>query len=61
MRDLHLAYFKSGVPSLDTIQDHAFFGAMYKYVEENNFKFNVDKLIKFCITAIKLRENSKFN
>lgn len=39
MRDLHLAYFKSGVPSLDTIQDHAFFGAMYKYVEENNFKF----------------------
>ena len=39
MRDLHLSYFKSGVPSLDTIQDHAFFGAMYKYVEKNNFKF----------------------
>lgn len=39
MRDLHLSYFKSGVPSLDTVQDHAFFGAMYKYVEKNNFKF----------------------
>ena len=39
MRDLHLSYFKSGVPSLDTIQDHAYFGAMYKYVEKNNFKF----------------------
>ena len=30
------------------------------YIKENNFKFNADKLIKFCITAIKLRENSKF-
>lgn len=39
MRDLHLSYFKSGVPSQDTIQDHAFFGAMYKYVEDNDFKF----------------------
>ena len=39
MRDLHLAYFKSGVPSLDTIQDHAYFGAIYKYAEENNIKY----------------------
>lgn len=30
------------------------------YIKENNFKFNAEKLIKFCITAIKLRENSKF-
>lgn len=39
MKDLHLAYFKSGVPSLDNIQDHAFFGAMYQYVEKENIKF----------------------
>ena len=30
MRDLQLAYFKSGVPHIDTPQDHAFFATMYK-------------------------------
>jgi N-acetyl sugar amidotransferase len=39
MRDLHLAYFESGVPSLDTIQDHAFFGALYNFVEKNKIKY----------------------
>ncbi len=39
MKDLHLSYFKAGVPSIDTIQDHAFFGALYNYVEKNNIKF----------------------
>lgn len=39
MRDLHLAYLKAGVPSLDTIQDHAFFGALYQYAEKNKIKF----------------------
>ena len=36
LKDLHLAYFKSGVPSLETVQDHAFFGSIYNYAEKNN-------------------------
>lgn len=39
MKDLHLSYFQAGVPSIDTIQDHAFFGAMYDYVEKNKIKY----------------------
>jgi hypothetical protein len=31
MRDLQLAFFKSGVPHIDTPQDHAFFATMYKF------------------------------
>ena len=31
MRDLQLAFFKAGVPHIDTPQDHAFFAAMYKF------------------------------
>lgn len=31
MRDLQVAYFKSGVPHIDTPQDHAFFATMYKF------------------------------
>ena len=30
MRGLQLAFFKSGVPHIDTPQDHAFFATMYK-------------------------------
>jgi len=33
MRDLQLAFFKAGVPHIDTPQDHAFFAAMYKFAE----------------------------
>lgn len=38
MRDLQLAYFKSGVPHIDTPQDHAFFATMYKFAEQYNIK-----------------------
>ena len=39
MRDLQLAFFKSGVPHIDTPQDHAFFATMYKFAEENRVKY----------------------
>lgn len=39
MRDLQLAFFKSGVPHIDTPQDHAFFATMYKYSVDNNVSY----------------------
>ncbi|MEZ5563468.1 MAG: N-acetyl sugar amidotransferase [Gammaproteobacteria bacterium] len=39
MRDLQLAFFKSGVPHIDTPQDHAFFATMYKFAEQNDVKY----------------------
>lgn len=39
MRDLQLAFFKAGVPHLDTPQDHAFFATMYKFAEQYNIKY----------------------
>lgn len=39
MQDLQLAYFKSGVPHIDTPQDHAFFATMYKFAEQNDVKY----------------------
>lgn len=39
MRDLQLAFFKSGVPHIDTPQDHAFFATMYKFSEQYNVKY----------------------
>ncbi len=38
MRDLQLSYFKSGVPHIDSPQDHAFFATMYKFAEKHNVK-----------------------
>lgn len=38
MRDLQVAFFKSGVPHIDTPQDHAFFATMYKFAEEHDVK-----------------------
>lgn len=38
MRDLQLAFFKSGVPHIDAPQDHAFFATMYKFAEKYNIK-----------------------
>lgn len=38
MRDLQLAFFKSGVPHIDTPQDHAFFATMYKFAEQYDVK-----------------------
>ncbi|MBN1664242.1 MAG: N-acetyl sugar amidotransferase [Deltaproteobacteria bacterium] len=39
MRDLQLAFFKSGVPHIDTPQDHAFFAMMYKFAERYKVKY----------------------
>jgi N-acetyl sugar amidotransferase len=39
MRDLQLAFFKSGVPHIDTPQDHAFFATMYKFAQEHGIKY----------------------
>ena len=38
MKDLQLAYFKSGVPHIDTPQDHAFFATMYKFATQYGVK-----------------------
>lgn len=38
MKDLQLAFFKSGVPHIDTPQDHAFFATMYKFASKYNIK-----------------------
>lgn len=39
MRDLQLAFFKSGVPHIDVPQDHAFFATMYKFAEKFDIKY----------------------
>ena len=39
MKDLQLAYFKSGVPHIDTPQDHAFFATMYKFANKYDVKY----------------------
>lgn len=39
MRDLQLAFFKSGVPHIDTPQDHAFFATMYNFAEKYDVKY----------------------
>lgn len=39
MRDLQLAFFKSGVPHLDTPQDHAFFAGLYNFAAKNKVKY----------------------
>lgn len=38
MKDLQLSFFKSGVPHIDTPQDHAFFAMMYKFANKYNIK-----------------------
>lgn len=39
MKDLQRAYFRSGVPHVDTPQDHAFFATMYKFAVEHRVKY----------------------
>ena len=39
IKDLQLAFFKSGVPQVDVPQDHAFFAMMYKFASEKNIKY----------------------
>jgi N-acetyl sugar amidotransferase len=38
MKDLQLSFFKSGVPHIDTPQDHAFFATMYKFAKKHGIK-----------------------
>lgn len=38
MKSLQLAFFKSGVPHVDTPQDHSFFATMYKFASKHNIK-----------------------
>ena len=39
IRDFQLAFFKSGVPHLDTPQDHAFVAVLDKYATKYNIKY----------------------
>ena len=39
MKDLQLAFIKSGVPHIDTPQDHAFFATMYRFAEKHDVKY----------------------
>lgn len=39
MKDLQLAFFKAGVPHLDTPQDHAFFAGLYNFAAKNKIKY----------------------
>jgi N-acetyl sugar amidotransferase len=39
MKELQLAFFKSGVPHIDVPQDHAFFATMYKFASRHNIKY----------------------
>ena len=38
MKDLQLSFFKSGVPHIDTPQDHSFFATMYKFATKHKVK-----------------------
>jgi N-acetyl sugar amidotransferase len=38
MKDLQLAFLKSGVSHIDTPQDHSFFATMYKFASKHNIK-----------------------
>ena len=39
MKDLQLAFFKSGVSHIDSPQDYAFFATMYKFAEQYDVKY----------------------
>ena len=39
IKDLQLAYFKSGVPHIDVPQDHAFFATMYNFASKHRIKY----------------------
>jgi N-acetyl sugar amidotransferase len=39
IKDLQLAFFKSGVSHIDTPQDHSFFATMYKFASEHKVKY----------------------
>jgi len=39
MKELQLAFFRSGVPHVDYPQDHAFFSTMYKFASKHKIKY----------------------
>ena len=39
MKNLHLAYLKSGISNQDVPQDHIFFSTLYHYATKNNIKY----------------------
>jgi N-acetyl sugar amidotransferase len=39
IKELQLAFFKSGVPHIDVPQDHAFFATMYKFASKHRIKY----------------------
>jgi aminotransferase len=39
IKDLQLAYLKSGVANQDTVQDHAFFASLYHFAAQHNIKY----------------------
>tara|TARA_R100001143_G_C3361083_1_gene135892 strand:- start:15772 stop:16872 length:1101 start_codon:yes stop_codon:yes gene_type:complete len=39
IRDLQLAFFKSGVPHIDVPQDHVYFSTMYKFAHKHGIKY----------------------
>ncbi len=39
LKNLHIAFLKAGVANQDTVQDHAFFGALYKFAIKNKIKY----------------------
>ena len=39
MKDLQLSFFKSGVPHIDSPQDHCFFATMYKFAKDYDVKY----------------------
>lgn len=39
IKDLQLAFFKSGVPHIDVPQDHAFFATMYKFASKHKIRY----------------------
>jgi len=39
IKDLQLAFFKSGVPHIDVPQDHAYFATMYQFASKHNVKY----------------------
>lgn len=39
MKDFQLAFFKSGVPHIDTPQDHAFIATLYRFAEKYKIKY----------------------
>lgn len=41
MKDLQLAFLRAQVPHVDTPQDHAFFGTLYRYAAANGFRYIV--------------------